>query len=91
MKTITLTCECGCGEKSIGEHSHKGWLVLTQIPPNSLKSDPKIRGELHFKNFICLEKWTQKAIKAIPGLQKTADGLRPRGDLINEDCKGLYI
>ena len=65
--------------------------MLDQIPPNLHGAEPKLKGKLFFKTLSCVQSWSEKANKVLPGLQKEAAGLEPRGMLLDESVPGLYV
>ncbi len=94
MKVTSISCDCGCGEVATGEHGgSKNWISLASTEGFQRGSDltPKLQRELNFSGVTCLHRWTEKAVRAIPGLQKAATGLHPRGSLVNKDVPGLYV
>ena len=90
MKSTKLTCDCGCGATITDPHQC-GWLVLSQLPRNERGNDPKLDRELQFSSLKCLENWAQKANLVVPGLQKTARNLFPRGTIHDENVPGVHV
>ena len=90
MKMTTLVCDCGCGATAV-DYEQGGWLTLSQAKYLSSNDDPKLKEDLHFKNLNCLNSWTDKAVKAVPELQKAAGQLHARGSMVNKNVPGLYV
>jgi hypothetical protein len=88
MKSVTLTCDCGCGITASDYHQ-QGWLVLSQVPYQSSTTRARINRDLHFATFTCLQKWTKNAMDEIPRLQKSGAGAHPRGTFVSEKAAGL--
>ncbi len=85
-------CDCGCGCTG-DEDESKNWFVLNQrsFLPTQKNDEPKLDREVHFATLECLQRWTDKALKAILGLQKAAANLDVRGAFVSKDVEGLYI
>lgn len=89
-KSVTLTCDCGC-EATVVDTQKSGWFILDQDDIKSHGSDPKLERKLHFSSLQCLATWSDKAAKALPGLQNGASGLTPRGRMVTKSVIGLYV
>jgi len=91
MKTVSISCNCGCG-KTITNWSESTWFELSQAPFPQSGSGAKLKGTLHFYSLECVLKWTTKAIDVLPGLQEEARTLHPRrGELYSEEVPELFV
>lgn len=76
-QTTTLTCNCGCGE-STSLPKPEGWFQLSQAGYDVKNTEAKLDGELHFKDFGCLRRWTNKVGRELPKVQKQAEAFGHR-------------
>ncbi len=91
-KSISFTCDCGCEATTKSQSSPTSWFVVSQERNREHSNvDPKIKRELHFATLKCAASWFGAAAKELPGLQKSARGLSPRGKISTEDVPGLYV
>lgn len=97
MKSSIITCDCGCGVKA-QPYELGRWLTLSQHPERTRTAEPKIGRdgseedrELHFKDFVCLHRWTSGAMKIIPKMVKDASGLHPRGGFYTSEFPTLWF